>query len=135
MMLTYNFSSVETLGLLLLDYSTDTIGLFTYAQTDSAWTKAKSSVSQLKYNQIALESLIIGQQQIILLSLFMLQLLLSSVAKEVVELSMFPGTNRHQIKRLNLVNRALTFIDLAEGSTTELLYDLEASFQNFLSVL
>lgn len=65
----------------------------------------------------------------------MLQLLLSSVAKEVVELSMFPGTNRHQIKRLTLVNRALTFIDLAEGSTTELLYDLEASFQNFLSVL
>ena len=61
MLMTYNFSSVETLGLLLFDYSTDTIGLFTYAQTDSACTVAKSSVSQLKYNQIALESLIIGQ--------------------------------------------------------------------------
>ena len=28
-MMTYNFSSVETLGLLLLDYSTDTVGLIT----------------------------------------------------------------------------------------------------------
>ena len=65
----------------------------------------------------------------------MLQLLLSSIAKEVVELSMFPGSNCHKINRSTLMNRALTFIDLAEGSTTELLYDLEASFQNFLSVL
>ena len=45
MMLTYNFSSVETLGLLLLDYNTDTIGLFKYAQRDGAWTVAKFRVS------------------------------------------------------------------------------------------
>ena len=48
MMMTYNFSSVETLGLLLFDYSTDTLGLFTYAQRDGAWTDAKSDCSQFR---------------------------------------------------------------------------------------
>ena len=45
MLMTYNFSSVETLGLLFLDYSTDTEGLITIAQRDSTWSSAKSSDS------------------------------------------------------------------------------------------
>ena len=48
MLMTYNFSSVETLGLFLLDYRTDTVGLITSAQRNSAWTYAKSGVSQFR---------------------------------------------------------------------------------------
>ena len=48
MMMTYNFSSVETLGLLLFDYSTDTLGLFTNAQRDGTWKMTKSGVSQFR---------------------------------------------------------------------------------------
>ena len=48
MLMTYNFSSVETLGLFLLDYSTVTVGLITSAQRNGAWTKAKSGVSQFR---------------------------------------------------------------------------------------